>query len=90
MMNAFEQARIIEKNAMQDLEPFIKRHATHGNMVVTEKGRLSRMLQKTAGDVLINDKKGEIIGIEIKAEENMAHGNFFLENWSNKSRETPG
>lgn len=89
-MNAFKQASTVEVRSWEILEPYIERHSLNGRFVTTDKGRLSRELQKTVGDVLLNNDKGEIVAIELKAEERNPHGNFFIETWSNKSRFTPG
>ncbi len=58
--------------------------------VTTAKGRLAVDLQKKYGDVLINRPNGEIWAIELKAEQEEKYGNFFFEEWSNRSRNTPG
>jgi hypothetical protein len=65
------------------LEPFLKEQALDGRYVETAKGNLSRILQTTVGDVLLNDRDRRVWAIELKAEEENLYGNFFLETWSN-------
>ena len=74
------------------LEPFLKEQALDGRYVETAKGNLSRILQTTVGDVLLNDRDRRVWAIELKAEEENLHGNFFLETWSNAAEgwQTPG
>lgn len=89
-MNAFESARGIEQRSMEILRPFIQNRAFNGQFVVTSKGPLARELQKSIGDLLYNADADTVYSAEVKAEESNAHGNFFLEIWSNRSRFTPG
>ena len=91
MGKAFEQCRCVEQRAMNDLESFFRQMSWDGRFVITDKGRLSYKLQKTVGDVLINSQRtAETVGVEVKAEEENKHGNFFFETWSNRSRWKPG
>jgi len=57
-------------------------------VVKTDKGGLSKFLQHTVGDALVQ-KDGIAYGVEFKIEQRWT-GNFFLETWSNKKWETPG
>jgi hypothetical protein len=89
-MNAFESASNIERLALDRLRPFVQQRAFHGQYVVTSKGPLARELQKTAGDMLYNTDSETVVTVEVKAELENRHGNFFLETWSNRARFTPG
>lgn len=89
-MNAFEDARGVERRSLEILRPLISQRSFHGQYVVTNKGPLARELQKTAGDVLFNKDGETVYGVEIKAEEKDAHGNFFFETWSNRALFTLG
>ncbi len=89
-MNAFTQCSRVEKKSYKVLIPYAQSVATNGQFVMTSTGRLSRHFQKTFGDVLINNASGDIEAIEIKAEKENKYGNFFLETWSNKKRDTQG
>ncbi len=77
---------------MRALLPIIQRRAQAGRYVLTNKGRHSKELQKTLGDVLVNSAKlgGDLIALEIKCEARNAHGNLFLEEWSNRKWGTRG
>lgn len=88
-MSAFAESCGTEEKGMRVLIPFIRKSAANGQFVVTNKGRISEFLQKSVGDVLVNEKSGDVSGIEIKTEERFT-GNLFLEVWSNRRRETPG
>jgi penicillin-binding protein-related factor A (putative recombinase) len=50
------------------------------------KGRLAKDVQATYGDLFVQTKDDAFFTIELKAEEANRHGNFFLEEWSNRSR----
>lgn len=77
---------------MLQLQPFLASISFDGRYVRTDKGRLARELQKSVGDVVFNTlhDESELVSIEVKAEEENLHGNFFLETWSNRERFTPG
>lgn len=90
MASAFNQCRGVEARSREILEPFIEQRAFNGRYVTTDKGRLAVALQKSCGDVLMNNKNGEVIGLELKAEAANQTGNLFLEVWSNRSRFTVG
>lgn len=104
-MSAFQDTKEIERLAWADLEPLIRRRAHRGQFVSTDKGRHSREMQKSIGDVISNAgvgiahsaalrglgiSVGDVVGTELKAEEEEKYGNFFLEEWSNKKWETLG
>jgi hypothetical protein len=57
-------------------------------LVITTKGFLAKHLQLQIGDVLINDVRGRVCGVEFKVEESNKYGNFFLETWSNRNLES--
>ncbi|HUE15083.1 MAG TPA: hypothetical protein VMR25_13010, partial [Planctomycetaceae bacterium] len=89
-MSAFHQCKQVEAESFRQLEPLIERRALRGRFVTTAKGRLAADLQKKYGDLLMNRPNGEICAVEIKAEQEEKYGNFFFEEWSNRSRQTPG
>lgn len=82
-MNAFEAAGLVEDEGLVRLLPFVERHADRGHYVLTDKGRLSKFLQETVGDLLFN-KDGSVYSVEIKCERTYT-GNLFLETWSNRN-----
>lgn len=82
-MSAFVTASEVETEAMKDIVPFIASQSTNGRFVLTNKGRLSKELQKKYGDAFSETEAG-IISVEFKAERENGHGNFFLETWSNR------
>ena len=88
-MNAFDDARTVEAKSFAILMPWIEMSTDDGRYVLTEKGRLSRELQCLYGDV-IAQVNGDVVCIEVKAEVEDKYGNFFLEEWSNRSRYTRG
>jgi hypothetical protein len=89
-MNSFHRCQEIESRGMTMLDPFFKTISRNGQFVHTDKGRLSRELQLTTGDVLMNNKAGDLVAIEAKVEEENKYGNFFLETWSNLSQRRRG
>lgn len=48
------------------------------------------LLQKTFGDFIVYTNLHKRVSIELKAEAENRHGNFYLETWSNKKWRTPG
>ena len=90
-MNPFKEASKIEKRGMPAILDFIRSQSLNGQFVTTEKGRLSKEIQKTIGDVIFNDAKhGKMWAVEVKCEQRNPKGNLFLETWSNKKRGNPG
>lgn len=85
--NPFEAASLVEAEAMKDVIPFLTERSVR--FVLTNKGRLSRDLQKQYGDVLSETTDG-VLAVEIKAEQENSHQNLFLETWSNRARFTVG
>lgn len=87
-MGPFENAKEVEARSLAILEPLIE--IRHRRYVLTHKGRLSKEFQERYGDVFYNLKNGDLIAVELKAEEDCRHDNFFLEEWSNRHRNNPG
>ncbi len=83
MNNSFQEASYIEAAGMDAILPFLMMKAYSGQFVTTNKGRLSKFLQATVGDLLVN-MEDEIYSIELKVEQENTHNNFFIETWSNK------
>lgn len=79
----------MEQESLLRLHPYLQ-YKSDGHYVVTHKGKLARMLQEQAGDVMFNTSSGTLWTIECKAELLNAHGNFFFESWSNKRQFNPG
>ncbi len=75
---------------MIELLPLLNTKAFQGRFVITDKGNVSELLQKTVGDIIFNCANQETWSIEVKTEEENKYGNFYLETWSNLSRLTPG
>lgn len=82
-MNSFKSCQEIEKRALPDLIPFLMRYCYEGRFVLTDKGALSKEIQKMAGDALLNGSEGTLWTVDWKVEEENKYGNFFLETWSN-------
>lgn len=89
-MNAFAAAKGVEARSMEILRPYVRARAWNGQYVTTAKGPLARDLQKSVGDMMFNSDAETVYGVEVKAEADCRHGNFFLETWSNRQRFTPG
>lgn len=86
MSSAWDSARGVEARSLALLSRFLE---DAGNRwVLTAKGRLGRHLQETCGDLLLNDRRDRLWGIELKAEEEFT-GNLFLETWSNLNLRDP-
>lgn len=86
-MSGIAQSRSVEARSWLLLEPFLQQ-VSEGRYVLTNKGRLSKSLQGTVGDLLFNDRDGRLWGVELKAEEEY-RGNLFLETWSNRNLNDP-
>jgi len=84
-VNAFDEACLVEDEAMMVLIPFIARTCP-GVIIVPTKNQ--PLLQKVKGDLIVNTPKDRFV--EIKAERANKHGNLFLETWSNRATGNPG
>ena len=84
-MNPFDNACRVMVESFRILEPFIVAKADDGRYVTTDKGPLSKRLQETIGDLLMN-MNGNVYCIELKSEQANPWRNFFIEEWSNRSR----
>jgi hypothetical protein len=82
-VSSFPQTQKLALRGLADIIPFIRSRATEGQFVLTDKGALSELLQRTAGDALLNHAS-KVWGVELKTEEENKYGNFFLETWSNR------
>lgn len=90
-MNSFAKCQEFERLSRKQLEPFLEAQSHEGRLVFTDKGRLSKELQKSYGDVFLNSSGSQkLFAVEIKSERSNKHGSFFLETWSNLSRFTLG
>ena len=89
-MDAFAEACKVEAKAMDDLRSFAQM-VSDGHYVETAKGTHSQKLQMNCGDlVYTSPETGEMVWVEIKSERSNAHGNFFLETWSNRNIKRQG
>ena len=88
-MSAFDECREVEQRSFEILKPYFAEATDDGRYVLTDKGRLAAQLQQTIGDVIMQ-VNGEVVCVEVKAEESNLYQNFFLEEWSNRSRFNPG
>lgn len=79
-MSAFHECSKLAARSLAELEPFFEQ--TGKRWVLTDKGRLGEFLQRTVGDVILNDQAGRMWTVEMKAEARFT-GNLFLEIWSN-------
>jgi hypothetical protein len=66
--------------------------APNGHIDLRATGDLAKELQSTYGDLFIKNESNRLYSVEMKAERVNAHGNLFLEAWSNcdASRLKPG
>lgn len=62
----------------------VHERADRGRLVATAKGPLSRTLQRSFGDFLINTNAETVRSLELKVERHWT-GNLFLETWSNRN-----
>ncbi len=85
-MNSFDDTRRVEARSLAILVPYLLEWSD-GRLVLTSKGSLSRYLQETVGDLLMNQPSGHLHSVEFKAEQENKYGNFFLETWSNRNLE---
>ena len=90
MNNNIKKCFDIGRNGLLELLPLLNTKAFGGRFVITNKGNISKFLQKTVGDIIFNCINQETWSIEVKTEEENKYNNFYLETWSNLSRLTPG
>jgi hypothetical protein len=87
-MSAFDNCCRVEQESLPRLLDWLESQADSGRVVLTSKGPLSKFLQETVGDALMQ-KNGAAYGAEFKIEQRWT-GNLFLETWSNLERFNPG
>lgn len=89
-MNSFEKCQKIEELGYELIKPYLRQNFSEYVYVNTvERNELILAFQQNFGDLIV--KKGKaIFFIDIKTENEDKYGNFFLETWSNKKRNTPG
>lgn len=79
-MNTFDKCGAVAARSLALVEPFLEQRGNR--WVTTDKGRLGEFLQRTVGDLILNDQRGRVWSVEMKAEAKFT-GNLFLEIWSN-------
>lgn len=82
MASDYRESLLVEQRGNVLLEEFLKRVSFGGRYVFTNGSRLSEIIQKRAGDVLVATSELTALCCEVKAETHWT-GNFFLETWSN-------
>ncbi len=89
-MNSFKECQKIEILGYELIKPYLKTQFDEFVYVNTEeRNELVLTFQQNFGDLIA--KKGKALYfIDIKTENEDKYGNFFLETWSNKKRNTPG
>lgn len=85
-MNSFDDAKLVEQKSLKILRPFIEQRSYHGQYVIVNDGPLARELQAVGFDIIMQTSPGSFTTIDIKAENENKHDNFYVESWSNKSR----
>lgn len=83
--SAFSSASRIETEANLVIVPYLRRLAVRGEIIPTQN---FMWLQKMFGDWVVRHSSGART-VEVKAEMKWT-GNLFLEEWSNRSKFTPG
>ena len=78
----------VERKSREILKPWLQQYCDEGRYVLTDKGRLSKAMQERFGDALAQ-RNGAAVWVELKAEKDFTN-NFFIEEWSNRSRGNPG
>lgn len=89
-MNPFEKCQKIEELGYESIKPYLRQNFDEYVYVNSfERNELILAFQQNFGDLIV--KKGKVIFfIDLKTEIEDKYGNFFLETWSNKKRNTPG
>jgi hypothetical protein len=89
-MNSFQECQKIENQGYELIKPYLNNNFDECVYVNTsERNELVLAFQQNFGDLIVK-KNGTIYFIDIKTENEDKYGNFFLETWSNKKRNTPG
>ena len=89
-MNSYEKCQQIEAQGYELIKPYLQQNFDECVYVNTvARNELVLAFQQNFGDLIV--KKGKsIYFIDLKTENEDKYGNFFLETWSNKKRNTPG
>lgn len=88
MTNAFVEASSIEARGQRVLLPWLRHRFSE--VVAFNSGPSHLKMQKQCDLVAESKDGGHFVCVELKIEESNAHGNLFLESFSNKSRCNPG
>jgi hypothetical protein len=89
-MNSFKYCQKIEEAGYELVKPYLRRNFDEWVYVNTvERNELILAFQQNFGDLIVKKDKS-IYFIDLKTENEDKYGNFFLETWSNKKRNTPG
>lgn len=83
-MNGFDSARGVETQGNSIILPYLK-ELSDGRLVLTDKGTLSKWLQKCLGDAVVNIRD-RVYAVELKHEAKHTK-NLFIEIWSNRNLE---
>jgi len=83
MESAFDKCQVIGSSGIRDLMPLLNMPGMEGRFELDGNDGLTLSLQRSVGDILVQDHKKRLIAIEIKTEQENKHNNFFLETWSN-------
>ena len=89
-MNSFEKCQKIEEAGYELIKPDLRQNFdeyVYVNTVV--RNELVLAFQQNFGDLIVKKDKS-IYFIDLKTENEDKYGNFFLETWSNKKRNTTG
>lgn len=86
-MNSFDRNKKLEEKALFVMLPWIAR-ISRGRYELYENA--DKQFQKSSGDLrFLSPRTGKWLTVELKVEERNAHGNFFLETFSNKDPRQP-
>ena len=85
-MSSFHANRAVEAKSLLAVRDYLVKRGYVA--VSTDGGDASKTIQKTLGDILVNDPAGRLFSIEVKAE-STERPNLFLEVWSNRNLEDP-
>lgn len=82
-MNAYDNANSVSARGLAVLVPYLE-EVSDGRLVMSDRGKLAKWLQESAGDAVVQHRDGRMLWVEIKTEERHT-GRLFLEEWSNRN-----
>lgn len=89
-MSSFGTCQRLEKEGVAEVVRFLRAVNSFPDFCLTPKDEKQALTQRTFGDAIGTAQDGKTQWIDFKIEQSNRYHNFFIEEWSNRSRGNPG